>query len=257
MLCRSEARGKMARDELTGVTGNERLELHVVDVADLESVADFCDTYLETDRPLHALVHNAGALLDERVMTAQLLETTFACHVVGPFLATLRLMERLARSATDDRNARVVFVSSGGMYTQKLRLGMLERGPEPFDGVIAYAQCKRAQVILAQEFARRYADLPIAFSSMHPGWVETPGVAKSLPTFDKVTRGILRTPDQGADTVVWLAASPSSDDAAGGFYFDRESRRKHIPLRNTESSREDVEALWTLLQEQIADYQRP
>lgn len=249
MLCRSQERGQDAREQLIDQTGNERVELHILDVADLDSVTTFCDHYLNSDRPLHALVHNAGALLDRRVETEQGLETTYACHVVGPFVATHRLMPKLVASASPQRNSRVVWVSSGGMYTQRLDLRWIERGPDPFDGVVQYAQCKRAQVILAGEFARRFSGEPIAFSSMHPGWVETPGVSKSLPGFEKVTRPILRTPEQGADTVVWLAASPSSNDAAGEFYLDRKPRRKQIPLRDTEPSEDEVERLWARLEE--------
>jgi len=248
MLCRSEERGVRARDVVAERTGAQPV-VHVVDMADLASVAGFCRDYSASANPLHGLVHNAGALVHERRLTPQSLESTFACHVVGPFLCNRLLVPRAVESGTPERRSRIVFVSSGGMYSQKLSLDQLRHGPEPFDGLVAYAQCKRAQVLLARRYAREHRHQPVAFASMHPGWVETKGVAESIPTFERITRPILRTPEQGADTVVWLAASPSANDATGEFYLDREARREHIPLRNTQSSEQDVDALWTLLTE--------
>ena len=80
---------------------------------------------------------------------------------------------------------------------------------------------------------------------MHPGWADTPAVARSLPRFHRVTEAILRTPAQGADTVVWLAASDAARGASGRFFFDREPARTHrVPwTRETESERR---ALWDI-----------
>lgn len=245
MLCRDETRGAAAARRVAE-HGVEPV-LHIVDMSDLHSVASFCRSFIDSGTPLDALIHNAGALVHERLRTSQDLELTFACHVVGPFLATNLLLQRMTEREPSAPNARVVFVSSGGMYTQKLSLRLLQQGPEPYDGLVSYAQCKRAQVLLAERFAQQYADRRVAFSSMHPGWVETPGVSASIPTFDRVMKPILRTPEQGADTMVWLAASDEANDVHGEFYFDREPRSPHIPLRKTQSSAAEVDDLWALL----------
>lgn len=252
MLCRNEERGAQAASAVAEI-GAEPV-LHIVDIADLASVASFCRSFLKASYPLDALVHNAGALVHDRQRTDQGLELTFACHVAGPFLATRMLFPVLSHRAETGGRSRVVFVSSGGMYTQKLDLQLLQEGPQPYDGLVSYAQCKRAQVLLAERFAELHNRSPIAFSSMHPGWVETPGVSASLPTFDRVTKPLLRTPEQGADTVVWLAASPQSEGASGEFYLDREPRRKHIVLRDTRSPTGDVDALYALLDELTMPY---
>ena len=121
------------------------------------------------------------------------------------------------------QDARVINVSSGGMYTQKLRVRDLEAsGPEGFDGVTAYARTKRALVVLTELWAERHRDTSVTFSSMHPGWADTPGVRTSLPRFHAVTRRILRTADEGADTVVWLAAASRVTGRSGLFWFDRQ-----------------------------------
>ncbi len=245
MVCRSPDRAEEARDELIASTGNENLELDITDLSSLEQAAGLAER-LENGPSVDALVHNAGALLDERKITDEGYEVTFAVHVASPFLINRRLSDQL-----ESWQSRVVWVSSGGMYTQRLQLESLARGHKNFDGVVAYAQCKRAQVILTDEFASRYG---MHINSMHPGWVDTPGVRSSLPTFYDVTRKMLRSPDEGADTIVWLAASPQAADVSGEFFLDREPRRKHIPLKNTQSSRAEIDALWELCEETVSPY---
>jgi hypothetical protein len=83
---------------------------------------------------------------------------------------------------------------------------------------------------------------------MHPGWAKTPGVAQSLPTFDKVMKAFLRTPDEGADTIVWLAASDEPAETSGRLWFDRSQVEEHLTDR-TRESREEREALWVGLVE--------
>ena len=77
--------------------------------------------------------------------------------------------------------------------------------PPPFNGAAAYSSDKRRQVAQAEALARRWAPRGVCVVSMHPGWAATEGVAKSLPAFNERMAGSLRTPAQGADTIVWLA----------------------------------------------------
>ena len=111
------------------------------------------------------------------------------------------------------------------MYTQKLVVHDLEYTKEPYNGENAYARAKRGLVILTKIWAEKYKEDGIVAHTMHPGWVATPGIRGSLPRFYKLTKSILRTPEQGADTIVWLAAAREVADTTGGFWFDR---RPHI-----------------------------
>lgn len=95
---------------------------------------------------------------------------------------------------------------------------------EKFDGVDAYANTKRAQVYLSEIWSKKISPkYPVNFYSMHPGWAGTPGVEKSLPTFFEKLEDKLRSPAEGADTVVWLGCTPekSIKNETGLFYFDR------------------------------------
>ena len=102
---------------------------------------------------------------------------------------------------------------------------------------------KRAQVVLSRMWAERMAETPITFHSMHPGWAETPGVVTALPRFYKITKPLLRTPEQGADTVVWLAVAAKPALTSGKFWFDRQQRSTHFGKKTRERP-EDRQALW-------------
>ncbi len=245
LLCRDAARGRAAceaiRSALAVVHGQRAPDLHLqhLDVADLRSVRSFVGRLAEPR--VDILVHNAAVLPAERSSTADGLETTFATHVAGPFLLTALLRARLERST----DARLVFVSSGGMYTQKLSLDDWEWKHRAFDGVQAYARTKRAQVVLAELWAERFAATAVTVSAMHPGWADTPGVRDSLPSFYRLMRARLRTPEEGADTIVWLAACARLRGRSGLFWFDRAPAATHrVPW--TEESVALRRKLWRL-----------
>lgn len=238
MLCRDVAKGDAVRVAIQQSARKEvrgRLVVAPLDLSDFDSIRRYDEAHAP-DR-VDVLVHNAGVLPDKRRITADGLELTVATNLVGPFLLTHLLWPRL-RS-----DARVIHVASGGMYSQKLNVRTLFDPPEPFDGVAAYARTKRAQVVLAELLHERSTRRA---SSMHPGWADTPGVRTSLPRFRRLTQAILRTPAEGADTIVWLAASPSAATPMGRFFFDRAPRSTHLS-RRTEERPEERTALWEAL----------
>jgi len=191
----------------------------VCDVSDLDAVRAWCDDLDGRIDELHGVVHNAGAIPEHRVETPQGHETQLACHVLGPHLMTERLLPLLR----DAQGASVVFMSSGGMYTTPLSIDDMETKSGDYQGVRVYAKTKRMQVVLADAWARRLSGEDIRVESMHPGWVETPGVAGALPVFRVVTRPLLRDTADGADTAVWLVATrPESEP--GHFWHDRAQR---------------------------------
>ncbi len=239
LLCRSEGRGRAAVEEIRARTGNAAVHLEVVDMSDLDSVRAAGKRLAES--PVDVLVHNAGVLPDMRVLSPQRIELTWATHCIGPYLLTRMLQNRLAASS----DGRLIWVSSGGMYTRALNLDDPDWSRRDYDGVLAYAETKRAQVVLAEMWAERLEAEGVTVTSMHPGWADTPAVASSLPTFHRVTEAILRSPAEGADTVVWLAASDSETIESGRFYFDRRARKTHL-LPWTRESDEDRARLWNL-----------
>jgi NAD(P)-dependent dehydrogenase (short-subunit alcohol dehydrogenase family) len=211
-------------------------DVELCDMSLLSSVRDLARRLRQ--RELHALVHNAGVITDRRIETAEGHEVTFATHVLGPHL--------LSRLLADRPPARTVWVASGGMYAQRLDPEDIDRG-----GVAAYARTKRMQVVLAEGWARR-TPAPAVVHAMHPGWVDTPGVTHGLPTFHRLTRPILRTPAQGADTIAWLVAAAAPAHSTGGFWHDRRRRPTHY-LRRTRETPSDRQALWAACERLTAD----
>jgi NAD(P)-dependent dehydrogenase (short-subunit alcohol dehydrogenase family) len=129
------------------------------------------------------------------------------------------------------------------MYAQALDVDDLQTERRPYKGAAAYARTKRAQIVLTEEWTRRLGGLGVTAHAMHPGWVDTPGIEASLPRFHRLVGPALRTPAEGADTIVWLGADPEPLRRPGRFWHDRRERPTHR-LPGTATSREDAARLW-------------
>lgn len=222
------------------------------DIANGAAVDLLAERFGTVHHALDGLVHCAGALLSDYAVNAEGIELTVATHVLGPFRLTQRLATRLRATA----RSTIVTVSSGGMYTERFDLERLEMQPAQYNGVRAYARAKRAQVVLAHEWSRRWSADGVASYVMHPGWVDTPGLAQGLPSFTRLGR-LLRQAAEGADTAVWLAAGGArrSDSSAGvtppgttrGIWHDRGLRAEHyLPwTRPRRGGDEQGRELWT------------
>lgn len=242
ILARNAAKAEATCAELRRDTGNPKLGFVVADTGDLVALGRAAAELLARHPAIHVLIHNAGALDDVRQTSPQGLEATVASQVVGPFLLTGLLVPALAAGAP----SRVLWVSSGGMYSEPLSVDQLEMSASDYDGTTAYARAKRAQVTLAELWATRLAAKGISVHSMHPGWADTPGVARSLPRFRRIVGPLLRTPADGVDTLVWLAVE---DDAAlqpsGRFWLDRRPRALHrLASTRRSDTPQERERLW-------------
>ncbi|KAI8550688.1 hypothetical protein RHMOL_Rhmol06G0127500 [Rhododendron molle] len=234
MVCRSKERGEAARSKIQSITGNENVYLEVCDLSSVNEIKSFTSRFTSKDVPINVLVNNAGLLEHNRITTSAGTrhELNFAVNVLGTYTMTELMLPLLEKAAPD---SRVITVSSGGMYTTPLTEDLqFSRGN--FDGVEQYARNKRIQIALTEKWAETYKDKGIGFYSMHPGWAETPGVANSLPGFSKSLSGKLRTSEQGADTVIWLALMRKEKLLSGAFYFDRVEAPKHLKFAATGGS---------------------
>ena len=238
LVVRSPERGEQARARIVERSGNGDVHVGVCDLSDLESVRQFAGRFRGQVSRLDVLVNNAGVMTEARGVSVDGIELTLATNVIGPFLLTNLLIPLLEKSAP----ARIINVSSGGMYSQKLRVDDLQSERGQFDGPKIYARTKRAEVILTEVWAEQLAGTGVVAHSMHPGWSDTPGVRSSLPRFYNVTRPLLRTPEQGADTIVWLGAATAPGRSSGRFWHDRRPRPTHW-LRCTRETPRDRERL--------------
>ncbi|MDG2027650.1 MAG: SDR family NAD(P)-dependent oxidoreductase [Acidimicrobiales bacterium] len=231
LVGRNADRNETTVAEMIVSTGNDAITQVAADIGDYDQVRTLAERVLNDHDRLDVLIHNAGALTNERHDAPDGTEATVASQVVGPFLLTGLLLERLAGSAP----SRVLTMSSGGMYTAALTISELEMSADDYKGAEQYARAKRAQVALNELWAQRFGHLGIRFHALHPGWADTPGVDAALPTFSKVMGPLLRTAEQGADTLVWLAADDTPLESNGQFWLDRRQRNIH-KLRSTRNS---------------------
>jgi len=198
-----------------------------VDTGDHDSVRKLVVQVTSETASLDVLINNAGALTDGYSADADGTELTLSSHLIGPFILTCGLKDHMVPGG------RVLWMSSGGMYTQGLELNSIETTPDNYKGAVAYAKAKRGQVELVALLGPHWAP-DLITHTMHPGWVNTPGVDAGLPGFGKIMGPTLRTAEQGADTMVWLAATGGNDAPAGSFFLDRRPRRtSYIPGTGT------------------------
>ena len=230
---RDPAKTEQAARAIRDSTGNLQVAFDIADLSLMADVNALADRLLATGEPLDILVNNAGALFNPRQLTAEGLEKSFALLLLSPWLLTERL-HPLPRAGS----ARVVNVLSGGMYSQRIDVDDLQSRNGRYSGSAAYARAKRGLMILTEEWAEKWRDDGIVVNAMHPGWADTPGVESALPAFYRSTRAALRSPEEGADTIVWLGAATEAGKVSGKFWLDREQHPSHV-FRHTRETPED------------------
>jgi retinol dehydrogenase 12 len=213
---RSEAKARPVIDEIVAKTGNRDVEFLHLDLGDLESVRTCASEFLRTGAPLHGLINNAG-LAGHRGMTDSGFELAFGTNYVGPFLFTSLLLERLRESAP----SRIVNVSSVGHYRAPgIDYEAVRRPTRSFTGMPEYCVSKLANVLHAQELARRLEGSGVTTYSLHPGavasdvWRRVPWPVRPL-----IKRRML-SPAEGAATSLHCATSPELASESGHYYDD-------------------------------------
>lgn len=233
IVARDQAKTDATVDRIKAATGNANVSYVLADLGNQDDVRSAATQLAERHDKIHTLIHNAGALFPERKRADNGTDLAVELMVAAPFLLTGILLPQL-RAA---KPGRVLTMSSGGMYSQPLSVSGLEMPDEDYGGAAQYALAKRAQVALSEMWAHKIDKSEIVFHSLHPGWVDTPGVSEALPGFSKLLGPLhlLRSPREGADTMVWLTAADRALESTGEFWHDREIRSTH-KLPNTRSS---------------------
>ncbi|MBV9048968.1 MAG: SDR family NAD(P)-dependent oxidoreductase [Solirubrobacterales bacterium] len=247
-LARDPQRAERAATEISAEVPGADVRAVACDVSSLRDVVAFARRFAEQESRLDVLVNNAGVMPAQRARSADGHELMFATHVLAPFALTSLLAELLERSAP----ARVINVSSGGMYGQRLPHGDLQSERTAYRPAKLYARTKREQVVITEQWAEQLRGSGVVVHAMHPGWVDTTGLRQSLRVFSIVTRPIIRTPEQGADTIVWLGAGPAALRSTGKFWHDRRERPTHYAIGASDDSPRDRQDLWELCESMLA-----
>ena len=191
---------------------------YATDLSLMSSVQEFANQLTDQKLKFDVLVNNVGLMLNEKTVTDEQLEASFATNVLSHFVLTEQL-----RAAEALETGTIINMSSGGMYNVPLTIDRLQGGTK-YDGMLTYAYQKRAQVVLNQWWRQQ----GLASYVMHPGWVNTAGVRTAMPDFHKVTGPLLRELSAGADTALWLAATRPQQGDESKIWFDRAARSPHI-----------------------------
>ena len=232
LAARNRDRGEAARREIVAATGNERVELLIVDLAHQASVRSATTELRERHPALAILVNNAGVWLERRQESPDGIETTWATNVLGYHLFTHGVRPALEKGAP----ARIVNVASE--FARDLDLEDAELRRRPYSGALAYAQSKQADRMWTWAMARRLAGHAssggaITANALHPGFVASEIFKKSGGLLGKAISVYSSlsalSPEEGADTVVWLAASPEAEGVSGRFFAKR--RERPCPFR--------------------------
>lgn len=253
LLARNEEKADQQLQALRKSSGNDDIHSVIADLGVLSEIRRAASELAERFAIIDVLVHNAGALFNERQRTPDGTDLGVELMVASPFLLTGLLLPQLGYPAKGDAAprlhgpGRVITMSSGGMYTQPLHVEQLEMSDATYSGVRQYARAKRAQVILSELWAQKVPQTAVVFHSLHPGWVDTPGISDALPGFVRILRplGLLRSPRDGADTLVWLSADSHAGSVSGQFWHDRAVRAIDMSDSTRQAdSPEKREALW-------------
>lgn len=204
-------------DEIEVATGNEDVHALIADFASLGQVRGLAEEVRERFEGLHVLANNAGVLMDERQLSADGFELTFAVNQLAPFLLTQLLLPILMASAPTG----ISFNSSSAMGSAAVRFDDLQM-ERRFDGWTAYANTKLANFWVSNLLAEQLADTGVVSNSFCPGLIDTDLLTGNRDFgAARITRmrGQMRTPDEGAITPVFLATSPDAAGVNGAFFL--------------------------------------
>jgi retinol dehydrogenase 12 len=247
LVGRNKEKSERVVAELKAASGNDRVDLLLGDMSALADVRAVADAFRAKHDRLDVLVNNAGALFNDYKLSADGFEMTFALNHLGYFLLTTRLLDLLQKTP----GARVVSTASAAHHLGRMNLATVAKRSGRA-GFVAYGDSKLANILFTRELARRLASSGVVVSCFHPGYVRSGfglnngGVQAWLAA--KVAGVFARTPEKGAETLLWLATSPEAAKFNGEYFFDL----KLAALSKRAKDDALAKGLWTLSEELTA-----
>ena len=218
LVCRDRTRGENVMAEIRERTGNPAVSLMLADLSVQQSIRTLAADFLARGEPLHVLVNNAGVFNLKRSLTADGIETVFAVNHLSYFMLTLLLLDRIKQSAP----ARIVNVASNAHRWGSINFDDLG-GARSYRSSRIYGQSKLANILFTYELARRLEGTGVTVNCVHPGAVAT-GLGANNGALAKLLMPVIglfmRSPEQGAATQIFLAASPEVEGVSGKYFVD-------------------------------------
>ena len=216
MVCRDRTMGEEAQREIKERSGNEAVELLIADLSSQQAIRQLAQEFQQHHSQLHVLVNNVGSIFPERRVSIDGIEMTFVVNHLASFLLTNLLLDTLKASAP----ARIVNVASDAQ-ARSLNLDDLQ-SEKRYGPMRAYSQAKLATVLFTYALAQRLAGTGITVNCLHPGAVATSNIDRGVPPYAKALTGLIKrfliTPEQGAQTPLYLATSPEVEGVTGKYF---------------------------------------
>lgn len=240
---RNPERTKAAGELLRTVTGGNPIDMIQADLALMAEAVRVADKIVQLTDRVDLLINNAGGMAGAKVMTKEGFEESFASNHFGPFVLTNRLLPLLRNAAVDapQGSVRIVNTSSDGSeMIPGINLDDLKTF-ETYTNGLAYCSGKLANVLFARALSKRLSDDGIVAHSFHPGTVGSNFFTHTEESVRERYKDMEKlTPEQGADTLVWLAIDEEPGKSSGDYFFERKPREPN-PLINDD---EIIEKLW-------------
>ncbi len=251
LACRNEGRAREAMARIREVHPEADLHFLALDLSDLGSVRNAADAFLESQERLDVLINNAG-LAGQRGQTKQGFEIAFGVNHLGHFLFTKQLTPLLVASGTDADPSRIVIVASRAHTRVNAKKGIdwdaLQKPTKTVSGFPEYSVSKLANVWHAKALARRLEGEPVRVYSLHPGVVASDVWRKVPWPFRSLMKLFMITNEEGAQTTLHCATSPSVVGESGR-YYDESAPAEPTALARDEALQEE---LWRRSEQWIA-----
>jgi NAD(P)-dependent dehydrogenase (short-subunit alcohol dehydrogenase family) len=247
---RDAQKGAVARDEIQQRSGNDTVDVMELDLAELASVREFASRFAARHDHVDVLLNNAGLLLGSRRETVDGYEMTFQVNHLGPFLLTNLLRDQLVAGNA----ARVVNVASAAHSSARKGLDFDDlQSTRRYRSFGVYAQTKLANILFTRELARRWDDTGITANAVHPGFVASHfgrdgDTGRLTGMVFPLLKPFALTPEQGAQTQVYVASAPELAGITGGYWA------KAAPATPSAAAQDDAAAarLWKVSQQLVA-----
>lgn len=239
---RNPERGERAAEEIRRDSGG-KVDLALADLSSQKEVRWLAEEFRRRYDRLDVLINNAGLVQSERTETVDGIETTLATNHLAPFLLTNLLLDVLKESAP----SRIVTVSSEAQRGARMDLDDLQ-SRKKYRGMAVYGLSKLANVMFTYDLAEKLAGTGVTATCMHPGAVNTrfgTNNRGAMTLLFRLFKPFMRTPEQGADTLVWLASSPEAENLTGMYFADR----KPVQAKKVADDPEVRRGLWTRSEE--------
>lgn len=238
ILCRDKERGELAQKEIIDLTENKNVDLFICDLASFESIRRFVSEFKKKYQDLHILINNAGIMKKRGTVSTDGFEINLAVNHLAPFLLTNLLLDMLKKSAP----SRIINVSSAAHRMANLDFDDLQSENKKLRLMRIYGNSKLALMLFSYELSRKLEGTNVTINTLHPGMVATNLGRDMSHSGQGFGKRFFKTPQEGAETSIYLASSPEVEGITGKYYTKKKQKKSSKRSYNEE----DANKIWEI-----------